>query len=88
MTNDKPPKVCLADFGFTSMVLDPENPMSCSVTLEGGTTTFMAPELLTPTKFGLKGAVPTREADIYAFGLVVVQVFLFRYHRSLFNRFY
>lgn len=74
MTNDKPPKACLADFGFTSMVLDPENPMSCSLTLEGGTVTFMAPELLAPSKFGLEKAVPTKEGDIYAFGLVILQV--------------
>ena len=56
------------------MVLDPQNPMSCSVKLEGGTITFMAPELLAPSKFELKSAVPTREADIYAFGLVILQV--------------
>ena len=56
------------------MVLDPQNPMSCSVKLEGGTITFMAPELLAPSKFELKNAVPTREADIYAFGLVILQV--------------
>ena len=74
MTNDTPPKACLADFGFTTMVLDPQSPMSSSLTLGGGTMTFMAPELLVPYKYGLKRAVPTREGDIYAFGLVIVQV--------------
>ena len=74
MTNDEPPKACLADFGFTTMVLDPQNPMSSSGTLEGGTMTFMAPELLAPSKYGLKNAVPTQEGDIYAFGLVILQV--------------
>ena len=82
MTNDRPPKACLADFGFTTMVSDPQNPMSSSPTLEGGTLTFMAPELLAPSKFGLKSAVPTQEGDIYAFGLVILQVFLL-YRRHL-----
>ena len=76
MTNDTPPKACLADFGFTTMVSDPQNPMSSSLTLEGGTLTFMAPELLAPSKFGLKSAVPTQPGDVYAFGLVILQVLM------------
>ena len=64
------------------MVLDPQNPMSGGVKLEGGTRAFMAPELLAPSKFDLKNAVPTREADIYAFGLVILQVIALR-HRYL-----
>ena len=77
MTNDEPPKACLADFGFTTMVLDPQNPLSSSLTLEGGTITFMAPELLAPSKYGLNGAIPSQEGDIYAFGLVILQVVTF-----------
>ncbi|KAF9789222.1 kinase-like domain-containing protein [Thelephora terrestris] len=74
MTNDTPPTACLADFGFTTLVLDPLNPMSSSLTLQGGTMAFMAPELLAPSNYGLKNSVPTQEADIYAFGLVLFQV--------------
>lgn len=74
MTNDTPPKACLADFGFMAMVLDPQDPMSSSFTLEGGTMTFMAPELLAPSKFGLQNVAPTQEGDIYALGLVILQV--------------
>jgi len=81
MTNDTPPKACLADFGFTTMVFDQDNPMSSSLTLEGGTLSFMAPELLAPSKFGLKNAVPTQEGDIYAFGLVILQVFMLCFRR-------
>ena len=77
MTNDTPPKACLADFGFTTMVLDPQISMSSSLTLGGGTMTFMAPELLAPSKYGLNGAIHTREGDIYAFGLVILQVVTF-----------
>ncbi|KAF9643193.1 kinase-like protein [Thelephora ganbajun] len=74
MSNDTPPRACLADFGFMTMVLDPNQPMSCSVQLEGGTMTFMSPELLMPSHFGVKDSVPTPQADVYAFGLVILQV--------------
>jgi hypothetical protein len=57
-----------------AIVLDPVQQMSCSAQLEGGTTTFMSPELLMPSKFGMKDSVPTPEADIYALGLVIFQV--------------
>ena len=74
MSNDIPPRACLADFGFTTTVLDPIQPMACSAQLEGGTMRFMSPELLVPQEFGKKSAVPTPQADIYAFGLVTFQV--------------
>jgi len=35
---------------------------------------FMSPELLVPPMFGFEDSIPTPEADIYAFGLVVFQV--------------
>ncbi|KAF9641863.1 kinase-like protein, partial [Thelephora ganbajun] len=74
MSNGTPPRACLADFGFMTMVLDPNQPMSCSAQLEGGTVTFMSPELLMPSHFGIKDSVPTPQADVYAFGLVIYQV--------------
>ena len=74
MSNDTPPRACLADFGFVTMILDPKNPWSCSAQLEGGTTMYMAPELLVPSKFGFIDSVPTQKSDIYAFGLVIHQV--------------
>jgi serine/threonine protein kinase len=74
MSNNVPPRACIADFGFMTMVLDPKKPMSCSATLEGGTTTFMPPEILMPSVYGLENGIPTQEGDIYALGLVVFQV--------------
>jgi len=35
---------------------------------------FMAPELFAPSMYGLKNSVPTKEGDIYTFGLVILQV--------------
>lgn len=74
MSNDTPPRACLADFGFMTMVLDPDHPMSCSAQLEGGTMMFMSPELLAPQKFGVKNSIPTPQSDVYAFGLLIFQV--------------
>lgn len=74
MSNDEPPRACLADFGFMTMVLDPEHPMTCSTQLDGGTLTFMSPEILAPGEFGLKNSVLTLQSDVYAFGLVIFQV--------------
>ena len=75
MSNDAPPRVCLAGFGFMTPAADPGQQMACSVQLEGGVMTFMSPELLIPDIFGKEGAVPTPQSDIYAFGMVIYQVF-------------
>jgi len=74
MSNDIPPHACLADFGFMTVIPDPIQKLSCSAETEGGTVQFMAPELLVPEEFGQKGAKPTPQADVYAFGLVIFQV--------------
>ena len=74
INNDTPPRACLADFGFITMAFDSVQPMSCSMQFEGGTTTFISPELLAPSRFGKRESVPTPEADIYAFGMVIFQV--------------
>ena len=74
MSNETPPRACLADFGILTIVLDPNQPMACSGNFESGTMTFMSPELLVPSKFGVAASVPTPEADVYAFGLVIFQV--------------
>jgi len=58
-----------------TVILNPDHKMSCSADLEGGTITFMSPELLVPSRFGIQDSVPTPESDVYAFGLVVFQVF-------------
>jgi len=35
---------------------------------------FLSPELLVPGAFGERVAKPTPQADIYAFGMVILQV--------------
>jgi len=74
VSNDTPPRACLADFGFITAVPDPTQRLSNSAQMEGGTPWFSPPELLVPDAFGKKDAPPTQQADIYAFGLVIFQV--------------
>jgi serine/threonine protein kinase len=75
ITNTNPVSACLADFGFMTIVHDPSLEMDSSKSeVGGGTTLFMAPELLVPSKFGLERSTPTAEADIYAVAIVVYQV--------------
>lgn len=76
MTNDSPPKPCLADFGFVNVVFEPRNAIDNlpNLTLEGSSMTFMAPELFAPSDSGPTTTVLTKEGDIYAFGLVILQV--------------
>lgn len=40
----------------------------------GGTTLYMAPELIHPLKFGLECSLLSKEGDIYAIGMVVYEV--------------
>ena len=39
-----------------------------------GTTPFMAPERLVPSRFELERDTPTTETDVYAMGMVIYQV--------------
>jgi len=72
VSNDTPPRACIADFGFTATTLDQKLPRGAQV--EGGTMQFMSPELLVPEEFGMGRIRPTQQADVYAFGLVISQV--------------
>jgi len=74
MSNGNSPHVRHADSGFMTMVLDPDQPMSCSAQLEGGTMMFMSPELLVPSKFDITESIPTPETDIFSFGSAIHQV--------------
>ncbi|KAF9781244.1 hypothetical protein BJ322DRAFT_1111962 [Thelephora terrestris] len=75
ITDTEPVSACLSDFGCTTIVYDPGfgmEPLESEV--YGGTTPFMAPERLVPSKFGLEDGTPTMEADIYAMAMTIYQV--------------
>lgn len=59
----------LADFGFSCITTAP-----VEMPEDEGILSFMAPELLLPTKFGLEKGAPSKEADIYALGMTTYQV--------------
>jgi len=72
LTNETPPRACLADFGLSTLTLG--RPEETTVVDIGDTPIYMAPELLHPTKFGKSSMQPTQPADIYAFGMVIYEV--------------
>ena len=63
----------LADFGFLTVVSDPENQLSSSSQVQGGTARWMSPELLTPLVIGSKAIRPTIFSDYYSLGMVIYE---------------
>ena len=59
----------IADFGLTSLLCHPSISVSVGTPDIGGTPGWMAPEL-----FDAENSCPSRESDIYAFGMVVYEV--------------
>ena len=73
--NADPVSACLADCGLVTIMHDPNLGMESSKsTVNGGSTPFMAPELLVPSRFGLDKCTSSKEADIYAMAMVIYQV--------------
>lgn len=67
-------RACLADFGLTRILAEftssgPKEP--------GGTAVWMSPEMYLPENFNLKDGKPTKESDIYAFGILIYEVSAF-----------
>ena len=72
ITNEDPPRACLADFGQSTFAPGTEG--ATNTITAGGTLLYMAPELLVPKKFGGTDSRPKKPADIYAFGMVILEV--------------
>ena len=68
------PQACISDFGFSTFTPTASFAMPASADEEKGTWTHMAPELLFPKKFGLRDGRVSKQADVYAFGMVVYEV--------------
>jgi len=65
----------LTDYGLIAIISDPNTVDPGSTTSPSvGTVRYMAPELLNPSGFGMKNSNPTKESDVYAFGVVTYQV--------------
>jgi len=67
---------CLADFGLATVMHGITTPPTTSTTHSGrGTTRWMAPELFDPERFGRDSCRHTEESDIYALGMVILEIF-------------
>ena len=76
ITNESPPRACLSGFG-SILSSDQEYPTSEAADASDGVKwRYLAPELIHPSRFGLKEATPSQEADVYAFGLLVLEVIM------------
>ena len=66
----------IGDFGITAIITDPAVvERSNATTSKSGVTRYMAPELLNPQDFGLTHSNPSKESDIYSFGMTTYEVF-------------
>ncbi|KAF9785442.1 kinase-like domain-containing protein [Thelephora terrestris] len=74
IANGSPPLACLSGFGSISSS-DQEYTMSePSDAPVGVAWRYLAPELIYPRRFGLTRGDPSKEADVYTFGLLVLEV--------------
>lgn len=62
----------LADFGLITIVST--GPVATLSTTGLGTCRWMAPELFFPEMYGLDHSIPSKESDVYAFGMVIYEV--------------
>jgi serine/threonine protein kinase len=64
----------LADFGLMNVVSDSGASYADSSASVGGTDRWMSPELLYPEHFNLSHVKPTVASDVYALGMVILEV--------------
>lgn len=67
----------LADFGLITVISAVQ--VATASTTGVGTVRWMAPELLLPEAYGLLHSVPSKESDVYAFGMLIYEVLSFSF---------
>jgi serine/threonine protein kinase len=67
-------RALVGDFGLMTAATDPNASVAETSATSGGTTRWMAPELLAPERFALSCMELTRASDIYALGMVILEV--------------
>ncbi|CCM05082.1 uncharacterized protein FIBRA_07289 [Fibroporia radiculosa] len=74
----------LSDFGLASVVSGSSFEMFSVTNRDAGSTRWMAPELIDPEDADLERACPTYASDIYAMGMVMLEIFTNRvpYYKS------
>jgi serine/threonine protein kinase len=82
-------RAVLADFGLATILIDPgvsiANTTSSAIK---GTIPWMAPELLYPERFGLTHCKLTKASDMYAFGMLILEVGRALSHTSNINKYW
>lgn len=63
----------LADFGLLMIMSDPTYQLSSSSYSQGGTISWMSPELFEPQQLELEKSRPTIRSDCYALGMVIYE---------------
>ncbi|KAH9930838.1 kinase-like domain-containing protein [Fomitopsis serialis] len=73
---DRQHRACLTDFGLSAALYgcDTLNTVSCMTKFES-TLRWMSPELLNPEGFGLHSATASKYSDVYAYSMVMWEVF-------------
>jgi len=64
----------IGDFGLTNVTSSASISMALSTSSLGGTCRWMAPELLKSDEAGGASPKPSKESDVYAFGMVAYEV--------------
>ncbi|KAI0728846.1 kinase-like domain-containing protein [Fomitopsis betulina] len=73
---DEHGRACLSDFGLSTVMYDCHTLNTITqISNFSSSLRWTAPEILDPEKFGLSSAVPSREGDVYAFAMVMWEVF-------------
>ena len=71
-------RACLADFGLAAIVEDTIFADGPSSHKAGGTTRWMAPEIMDPERYGYikrsRRKLPSKSTDIYALGMMILEV--------------
>ena len=71
-------RACLADFGPAAIIEDASSGDGPNGQATGGTTRWMAPEILDPDRFGYtkrsRRMLPSKSTDIYALGMTILEV--------------
>ncbi|OCH86489.1 kinase-like protein [Obba rivulosa] len=68
-------KACLSDFGLAAFRYENRTAHISTMSLAAGTMRWTAPEIMDPETFGLERARSSKQADIYAFSMVMWEVF-------------
>ena len=65
---------CIGDFGLTNITTSASISMALSNPSTGGTCRWMAPELLKSDDAGGVSQKPSKESDVYSFGMLAYEV--------------